>query len=508
MCWVVGRCARAWAPRYGVMALRRESGRMREAQAMVAGRFACVRDEHVSNGARRFLSSYPDHTLVPMPALSPTMQAGTIAAWMKKEGDEVSSGDVLAQIETDKATVDFEAQDEGFLAKVLVAAGIPDIPVGKTVAIMVDDQSSVAAFAEYQDATAEGNSVTSSTGSAAPLESDASGAAKSSDGHGMARAGPYKGPIGPAVAYQLALHPEIDIDLIIPSGPQGRILKGDVLLAVENGTAVKGKSEPAPPAPQTTSEEPNASKKTGAATTSKTAAPAPERKKQPAQSSDGPSFIERAVSEAKSMSAELLLASKTTIPHTFLSSDYSLDRLESMLREMNKNGADVSVRDFVVKAAAMALRRVPGVLAAGLASNVDVDIAILSKENALGFAALHDADHKGVAEIGAKLKELFALEAGHSVSPSSSFAVNTLAMQETTASGPILLSPQRAVLTVGTGCMRMVASSGGGPESMFRAERFGVASLCVDARHISNAKAAAFLATFCKFMSNPVSMLL
>eukprot|EP00742_Colponemidia_sp_Colp-10_P003621 GILJ01003855.1.p1 GENE.GILJ01003855.1~~GILJ01003855.1.p1 ORF type:complete len:199 (+),score=20.22 GILJ01003855.1:41-637(+) len=124
----------------------------------------------------RWFASYPSHTELPMPALSPTMTQGTIARWKKSEGDQVKPGDVLCEVETDKATVDFEAQDEGYVAKILVASGTSDIPVGKIVAILANEQSDVAAFKNY---TASESSASSAPTPASKPAAEAPAAAAS-----------------------------------------------------------------------------------------------------------------------------------------------------------------------------------------------------------------------------------------------------------------------------------------------------------------------------------------
>ncbi|MEM8665829.1 MAG: 2-oxo acid dehydrogenase subunit E2, partial [Pseudomonadota bacterium] len=293
-------------------------------------------------------------TPILMPALSPTMEVGTLAKWLVKEGDSVQSGDVIAEIETDKATMEVEAVDEGIVGKIIVGEGSADVPVNEPIAILLMDG---------EDA---GDLDKVSAGAAAPPAAAPAPAASSAGSNGAAPAPAPKAATNGSggrifaspLAKRLAETEGLDLGAIAGSGPHGRIVKRDVEEAKASGSAKRGES-------------------------AATAAPAPAPAKAPAAAAATPvgmsddqiramyedgSYEELPHDGMRKTIARRLVESKQTVPHFYLTVDVELDALLAMRGEINgsapkdkdgKPGFKLSVNDFVIKAMALALRDVP-----------------------------------------------------------------------------------------------------------------------------------------------------
>jgi len=278
------------------------------------------------NVVRPFSSDLPEHTKVPLPALSPTMELGTIVSWQKKEGDQISEGDLLCEIETDKATMGFETPEEGYLAKIFVPEGAKDVPIGKLLCIIVPNKESVAAFANY--APSEGDAkpsapATTSTETKQPAPSKPSEQPKAQPvaqqparGDDRVKATPY--------AKKLAGEQDVELSEISGSGPGGRILAADISSAPARG-ASRARTEG--------------------------------------------DYVDIPLSNMRKTIAKRLSESKSTIPHYYLTAEVVLDDLLSIRAKLNsllEKGAakgekpkKLSINDFVIKASAIACLRVP-----------------------------------------------------------------------------------------------------------------------------------------------------
>ena len=248
-----------------------------------------------------------------MPALSPTMSHGNLAAWTVKEGDEVSAGDALAEIETDKATLTWETQDDGIVGKILVPEGSKDVEVGTIVALLVDDAADVPKLASYTPPpTGVPAALSASMGNAmevaAPMDASVSGDDTWHD------------RLGPAVRVLLETF-HLDADNVHHTGPHGILTKGDVLAAAQDGTA-----RPAPPRPAKASPPP-------AASTPAPTAPAPPTATAP--------FVDIPVSQIRRIIASRLCESKQTIPHLYLTADVKVDGVATVRSVLKKMGLKV-----------------------------------------------------------------------------------------------------------------------------------------------------------------------
>ncbi|CAN6565880.1 unnamed protein product [Malus baccata var. baccata] len=324
-------------------------------------------------------SELPPHIVIEMPALSPTMSQGNIFKWTKKEGDKIEVGDIICEIETDKATIEFECLEEGYLAKILAPDGTKDIAVGQPIAVTVEDASDLETV---KNAVSSGSPVKEKT----PVRHDTRDVTRS-EKTSISR-------ISPAAKLLITEH-GLDTSLLKASGSHGTLLKGDVLAAIKSGigcskVSSKEKTTPSP------------SKASGAH------APKPSESK-PSKQTD--SFEDFPNSQIRKVIATRLLESKQNIPHLYLSSDVILDPLLSLRRDLiEQHSVKVSVNDIVIKAVAVALKNVPEANAywdaekgeVFLCDSVDISIAVAT-EKGLMTPIVKNADQKSISAISAEV---------------------------------------------------------------------------------------------------------
>ncbi|CAJ0932866.1 unnamed protein product, partial [Mesorhabditis belari] len=419
---------------------------------------------------RNFSSaSLPTHIKVPLPALSPTMELGTIVAWHKKEGDQVAEGDLLCDIETDKATMGFETPEEGYLAKILFEAGTRDIPIGKLVCIIVSNKDDVAAFASFKDEQTTPKTTTPPKTEAKPAETKEPAASQETK-HGAHNSE----LMGPAVRL-LFHHYGLKAEDIKRSGPKQNVLKEDALayIASKKLQPIKRETKPVQQAKDTTKYE------------------------------DIP------LTNIRSIIAKRLLQSKQTIPHEYLSIDIRSDKLNALRRDLKNKKIAVSINDFLVKGCALGLRAVPEVnvqwsnQTSVLMQTVDISIAVAT-ETGLITPIVFGADRLGIMGISEKTKELAKKAKANKLAPNEfqggTFTISNLGMfGSVTNFTAIINPPQSAILAVG------------GPRSELDEElntfsRFAV-TLCYDSRAISADSAKRFLAHLSQSLSDPELML-
>ncbi|MBT8414743.1 MAG: pyruvate dehydrogenase complex dihydrolipoamide acetyltransferase [Boseongicola sp.] len=433
-------------------------------------------------------------TEILMPALSPTMEEGTLAKWLVKEGDTVSSGDLLAEIETDKATMEFEAVDEGTIGKILVAEGSEGVAVNTAIAVLLEDGESADDIGETSAAPA----------AAAPAKEEAP--AKAEAPAETETAAPA--PAAPAaadgsrifaspLARRIAKNKGLDLAGIKGSGPKGRIVKADV----EN-------AEAAPAA--------------AAAPAAKAAAPAA------AAASTGPStdqvlkmYADRDYEEVKldgmrKTIAARLTEAKQTIPHFYLRRDIKLDALLKFRSQLNKQlearGVKLSVNDFIIKASAIALQQVPEANAVWAGdrtlklkpSDVAVAVAI---EGGLFTPVLKDADMKSLSALSAEMKDLAARARDRKLAPEEymggSFAISNLGMFGIDNFDAVINPPHGGILAVGAGAKKPIV----GDDGELTVATVMSVTLSVDHRVIDGALGAQLLNAIKENLENPVAML-
>ncbi|SMO60913.1 pyruvate dehydrogenase complex dihydrolipoamide acetyltransferase [Paracoccus laeviglucosivorans] len=426
-------------------------------------------------------------TEILMPALSPTMEEGTLAKWLVKEGDEVKSGDIIAEIETDKATMEFEAVDEGKIGKILVAEGTAGVKVNTAIAVLLEDGESAddigaAKAAPKAEAKAEAApEVKAEAPKAAPV--------KAADGNRV-----FASPL----ARRIAAEKGIDLAGVTGSGPRGRIVKADVESA-----------------------KPGAAKPAAAADAPKAAAPTA------AAPPAGPSadaikkiYADRETTEValdgmRRTIAARLSEAKQTIPHFYLRRSAKLDALMAFRADLNKQlearGVKLSVNDFIIKACALALQEVPDANAVWAGDRIlklkpsDVAVAV-AIEGGLFTPVLKDAQQKTLSALSAEMKDLATRAKSKKLAPheyqGGSFAISNLGMFGIENFDAVINPPHGAILAVGAGIPTAVVEKG---EVVIR--NVMSMTLSVDHRVIDGALGAQLLEKIVAHLENPMGML-
>jgi pyruvate dehydrogenase E2 component (dihydrolipoamide acetyltransferase) len=423
-------------------------------------------------------------TNILMPALSPTMTEGTLARWLKKEGDTIKAGDVIAEIETDKATMEVEAVDEGVLGKILVQDGSANVAVNAPIAVLVDAGEAVPTAAAPAPAAAAPPTATAPA-PAAPAPATAAAPV------------PAPAPAGERVvasplARRMAKQAGIDLAALAGSGPGGRIVRADIEAAQKR------------PAPVAAALAPVAA-----------AAPAP---KAPAPAIAAPHRLVPHTSIRKVI-ARRLTEAKSTIPHFYVSMDIEIDAMVALLAQLNakspKEGPDaylVTINDMVIKAAAATLRKVPTVNASwtddGMVFYDDVDISVaVSIPDGLITPIVRRADQKGLASISREMKDLAGRARAGKLKPEEfqggGFSVSNMGMFGVSAFSAIINPPQAAILAVAAGQKRPVVKDG-----ELAVATVMTCTLSVDHRVVDGALGANWLRTFKRIVEDPLSLLL
>ncbi|MDB2521523.1 pyruvate dehydrogenase complex dihydrolipoamide acetyltransferase [Planktomarina temperata] len=419
-----------------------------------------------------------------MPALSPTMEEGTLAKWLVAEGDRVQSGDLLAEIETDKATMEFEAVDEGVIGKLLVAEGTANVKVNSAIAILLEEGDAVdATVSPGQSAAAAAPLTHEASAVDAPAATAAPAAAVSNDGTRI-----FASPL----ARRIAADQGLDLAKITGSGPKGRIVKADV----SGAPATASVSAPPPMA----------------------AAPAASL---PSSASvealyQGRSYKTVPLDGMRRVIADRLTEAKQTIPHFYLRRDIQLDTLLKLRSEVNAGlearGVKLSVNDFIIKACAMALQSIPAANAVWAgdrvlqmeASDISVAVAI---EGGLFTPVLQDADSKSLSKLAVEMKDLAARARSRKLAPheyqGGSFSISNLGMMGIDNFDAVINPPQGAILAVGAGKKRPVVSDDG---TLSVATVMSV-TMSVDHRVIDGALGAELLDAIVNNLEHPLSML-
>jgi len=428
-------------------------------------------------------------TEILMPALSPTMEEGTLAKWLVKEGDEVKSGDIIAEIETDKATMEFEAVDEGKIGKILVAEGSAGVKVNTPIAVLLEEGESAddigTAPAPKAEAKAEAPKAESAPAAAA---APAPAAPKSADG-GRIFASP--------LARRIAAEKGIDLATISGSGPHGRIVKADL--------------EGAKPAPAKPAEAPRAAAPAAAAAP----APAGLSTETVLKMYADRETTEVALDGMRRTIAARLSEAKQTIPHFYLRRSAKLDALMEFRALLNKQlesrGVKLSVNDFIIKASALALQEVPDANAVWAGDRIlklkpsDVAVAV-AIEGGLFTPVLKDAQQKTLSALSAEMKDLATRAKTKKLAPheyqGGSFAISNLGMFGIENFDAVINPPHGAILAVGAGIQTPVVENG---EIVIR--NVMSMTLSVDHRVIDGALGAQLLERIVAHLENPMGML-
>ncbi|XP_071316227.1 dihydrolipoyllysine-residue acetyltransferase component of pyruvate dehydrogenase complex, mitochondrial isoform X1 [Trachinotus anak] len=432
-------------------------------------------------------SSYPTHMKITLPALSPTMTMGTVQRWEKKVGEKLSEGDLLAEIETDKATIGFEVQEEGYLAKIMVAEGTRDVPLGTPLCIIVEKESDIAAFKDYVETGVAEVSSPPPPPAPAPAAAPAAAAPIAAPA-AAAPAAPRKGRVfASPLARKLASEKGIDLAQVSGSGPDGRVTRKDIesFVPPKAAPAVAAAPTPAAPAPA--------------------AAPAG-------------TFTDIPISNIRKVIAQRLMQSKQTIPHYYLSVDVNMDQVIELRKELNAEvkaqNIKLSVNDFIIKASALACLKVPECNSSWMDTVirqnhvVDVSVAV-STASGLITPIVFNAHTKGLAGISSDVSALAAKARDGKLQPhefqGGTFTISNLGMFGIKNFSAIINPPQACILAVGGSEKRLMPADN---EKGFDVASMMAVTLSCDHRVVDGAVGAQWLAEFRKFLEKPVTMLL
>ena len=432
---------------------------------------------------------------ITMPALSPTMEERNLAKWHVKEGDTITAGDVVAEIETDKATMEVEAVDEGTVAKILVAEGTESVKVNEVIAILAEDGEDVSEAASAkpsaEPAPAPKEEPVADTQQASPAPESAPAPAPSA-----ARDRIFASPLARRIAGQN----NIDLAAISGSGPHGRIVKSDVEGAIASGTGTTA-AKPAP-------------------TAAPAAAPVEISDKSVLALYEEGSYEVLVHDNMRKTIAKRLTESAQTIPSYFLSVDCDLDALLELRKEINaaaprdKEGNPaykVSVNDFIIKAMALALRDVPMANASWtseariLHKHADIGVAVAIPDGLI-TPIVRKAEQKTLSTISLEMKDLAGRARDKKLKPEEyqggSTAVSNLGMFGVSDFTSIINPPHASIVSIGAGQQRAIVKSGA-----LATANMMTATFAFDHRVIDGALGAQLAGAFKDYMESPMSML-
>jgi pyruvate dehydrogenase E2 component (dihydrolipoamide acetyltransferase) len=396
-----------------------------------------------------------------MPALSPTMLEGNLAKWLKKEGDKVKPGDVIAEIETDKATMEVEAVDEGIMGKILVSAGSQNVPVNNLIALLLEEGEAVEVLVNYK-AKAAINTTPPVATIATPIAIIATPITLHNN-EVRVKASP--------LAKRIALNERVDLSRITGTGPHGRIVKEDVLNAKSNHKSIS-------------------------------------------LHRDEQEYKIITNNNIRRVIAKRLVESKQTIPHFYLSIECNIDKLLYLREEINidAQGFKVSINDLVIKAVSMALAEVPEANASWTEeailqyNNVDISVAV-AIDGGLITPIIRNANQKSVIDISNEMKTLAKKARENSLRPEEfqggGFSISNLGMYGIKQFQAIVNPPQSCIMAVGTSNKRPVVIN----DQITIATIMDISISC-DHRVVDGAVGAKFLSSFKKFIEHPIRMII
>ena len=398
-----------------------------------------------------------------MPALSPTMTEGNLAKWLKKEGDKVKPGDVLAEIETDKATMEVEAVDEGIIGKIFITAGSQNVPVNNLIALLLEDGETQEAVENYKP---------KSIASVKSLEKKEQVADETikKEVISISHSNDDRIKISP-LAKRIALNENIDLRRIIGSGPYGRIIKSDVMNATGN-------------------------------------------KKNDVLSRNSNEYKAITNSNVRRVIAKRLVESKQTIPHFYLNIECNIDKLLYLREELNIDQTDykISINDMIIKAVAMALAEVPEANASWTEdailqyNNVDISVAV-AIDGGLITPIIRNADQKSMIAISNEMKSLAKRAREHALKPEEfqggGFSISNLGMYGIKSFQAIVNPPQSCIMAVGSSNKRPLIIN----DKLEVAMIMDISISC-DHRVVDGAVGATFLKSFKKFIEHPIKMII
>lgn len=447
---------------------------------------------------------------ITMPALSPTMEEGNLAKWLVKEGDTVKSGDVIAEIETDKATMEVEAVDEGVVAKLVVPAGTEGVKVNALIAILAADGEDVGTAASGGGASAPKAEAQPAKANAEPAKAEAPASENTesppqAQAPAAAKTDGDKRVFSSPLARRLAKEAGLDLSAMTGTGPKGRVIKSDVEKAVAGGT---GKAAPATSAAPATAAAPTTA-----------SAPKGMSDEQVLKNFAEGSYDLVPHDGMRKTIAKRLQESKQTIPHFYVSVDCELDALLSLRAQLNaaapekdgKPAYKLSVNDMVIKALALALRDVPDANVSWTETSMvkhkhaDVGVAV-SIPGGLITPIVRSAELKSLSAISNEMKDLGARAKGRKLKPDEyqggTTAVSNMGMMGVKNFAAVVNPPHATILAIGAGEERVVVKKG-----EMKVATVMTVTLSTDHRAVDGALGAELLGAFKRYIENPMGML-
>jgi pyruvate dehydrogenase E2 component (dihydrolipoamide acetyltransferase) len=417
---------------------------------------------------------------IQMPALSPTMEEGTLTKWLIKEGDTVESGDIMAEIETDKATMEFEAVDEGIIGKIIIPEGTTGVKVNEIIAILLEDGEDASSIEIQEDIKLKNNTNDEVNVTNTEIKEIKADVIKSNFSADRVFATP--------LARRIAKSKDLDLNSISGSGPYGRIVKADVEVSI---------SLP--------------SKDTVTITMAKSASSETVKSLYKERV-----FIEIELDGMRKVIANRLTEAKQTIPHFYLRKSVNLDKLLKIRTEMNEGlvdkGTKISVNDFIIKASSLALQDVPKANVVWAEDRIlqmkasDVAVAV-SVEGGLFTPVIFDSENKSLSSLSSEIKDLASRARDRKLLPSEyqggSFAISNLGMMGVENFDAVINPPHGSILAVGAGVKKPIVLDDG---SVSVATIMSL-TLSVDHRAIDGALGAEFLSKITQYLENPLTML-
>ena len=417
---------------------------------------------------------------IQMPALSPTMEEGTLTKWLIKEGDTVESGDIMAEIETDKATMEFEAVDEGIIGKIIIPEGTTGVKVNEIIAILLEDGEDASSIKIPEDIKLKNNTNDEINVANTEIKKVKTEVIKNNTSADRTFATP--------LARRIAKSKDLDLNSISGSGPYGRIVKADV----EVNTAVPSKDIVATAMVKSASSETVKSLYKDRV------------------------FIEIELDGMRKVIANRLTEAKQTIPHFYLRKSVNLDKLIKIRTEMNEGLKDkeikISVNDFIIKASSLALQDVPKANVVWAEDRIlqmkasDVAVAV-SVEGGLFTPVIFDSENKSLSSLSSEIKNLASRARDRKLLPSEyqggSFAISNLGMMGVENFDAVINPPHGSILAVGAGVKKPIVLDDG---SVSVATIMSL-TLSVDHRAIDGALGAEFLSKITQYLENPLTML-
>ncbi|KAI0551219.1 dihydrolipoamide acetyltransferase component [Xylaria curta] len=448
----------------------------------VLRRQGLLRASALRSGFARYYASFPPHTVIKMPALSPTMTAGNIGAWQKKAGDSIAPGDVLVEIETDKAQMDFEFQEEGVIAKVLKDAGEKDVPVGNPIAVLVEEGTDVSAFESFSLSDAGGDAAapaakeekkSDESATSAPAPTSAPEPTEYAS-EGKIETALDREPNMSAAAKRLARENGVKISSLKGTGPGGRITEEDVKKATSAPTAVSAAA----------------------------------------------SYADTPVSNMRKTIAKRLQESTQNNPHFFVTSKISASKLLKLRQALNSSAEGkykLSVNDFLIKAIAAASKKVPAVNSSWQGDsirqydNVDVSVAVATPTGLI-TPIVTNVEGRGLESISAAVKELAKKARDNKLKPQEyqggTISISNMGMNSAVDHFTAIINPpQAAILAVGTTKKVPVAVETEEGTSIEWDDQITVTA-SFDHRVVDGAVGGEWIKEFKKVVENPLELLL